>query len=110
MRWRRKTSPAPEHPGWSWDHPPAGASVRGRTLIVEGWLAVWPDHAEIVVVHEDNVVACSRARHARPDVARHLGLGDDAVGFYLEADVRSLDPSDSVTVAIGVREAGSGIH
>ena len=87
---------------WWWDHPAAGATVDGETLIIDGWLAGGPPGAEVVVSVGGVPLGATAARHARGDVASALSLDDDAVGVHLEV---GLDPAtpDSFRVSLAVR-------
>jgi hypothetical protein len=104
--WSRGTLYPTEGGRWSWDYPTEGSSVRGRTLIVDGWVADWPPNAEIVLVSTSTILAASEVRHPRPDVASAHSLREDAVGFHIEADISSVDSANPMRVALGIREPG----
>jgi SAM-dependent methyltransferase len=95
---------------WGWDYPEPGAAIKGRTLIVDGWIAGCPEGSEAVIASGDHVLGASRHRHARPDIARAHLLADDAVGFHLEVDVREVAVDSGVTVSLAVREPAAAMR
>jgi len=87
---------------WAWDLPPPNATIRGEKLVVEGWLADWPEDGEVVIESVGRILARSRARLPRPGVARALSLDDDHVGFHIEADLCSVATNGRVSVTLAV--------
>jgi SAM-dependent methyltransferase len=97
-------------PRWHWDHPEPEATVRGWTIMADGWVTGGPDESEVVLTSGGRVLAATVLRHARPDVAVAHLLGDDAVGFHLEADARALGAAGArVTLALGLRAPGEAL-
>jgi SAM-dependent methyltransferase len=103
--WRRGTAPAdaarsPSDLSWSWEHPAPDGRVRGRTLIVDGWIAGCAPGSEVVVTGQGRPLGATAARHDRPDVGA-------VVGFHLEVAVGDPPPDGRLVVGLGLR-AGPG--
>ena len=88
---------------WCWDHPAPNGTVRGRTLVVDGWIA--DSDGTIGVLANGRLLAATVARYARPDVAAALALADDMVGFHLEVPLPA-DAGQRLTAAVGLQEEG----
>lgn len=109
--WRRssidagRASPAQaEQLRCTWDYPAPGSAIRGRTLVIDGWITGPGAETEIVVTRGGRVLGSTAARHPRPDVKPGL---PQAVGFHLEVAIEGVAADRLVTVGLGLRTGPS---